>query len=259
MRAGLALREHRGSGGLNGDDLNLGVLLLEELTHAGYGAAGSNAGDEDVDLAVGVIPDLGAGRGLVDGGVGGVHKLAGDNAVGGLLLQFLGLGDGALHAFGTVGEHELCAVCLHKFAALDGHGLGHGDDHLVAASRRHRGDADAGIATRGLDDGVVAAAHELAGLLGLVDHVLGDAVFDGAGGVEVFQLDEHAGLEVLIGLKVSELQKRSVADKLIDGRVNIAHGEPPKCSNDWIPCGFTVCVTAKPTNLMGCSFCCWQA
>ena len=259
VRAGLTLREHRGSGGLDGDNLNLGVLLLEELAHAGHGTTGADAGDEDVDLAVGVIPDLGAGRGLVDGGVGGVHKLAGDNAVGGLLLQLLGLGDGALHALGAVGEHELCAVCLHKFAALDGHSLGHGDDHLVAAGSRHRGDADAGVAARGLDDGVVAAAHELAGLLGLVDHVLGDAVFDGAGGVEVFQLDEHAGLEVLIGLKVSELQKRGVADKLIDGRVNLAHDEPPKCSNDWIPCGFTVCVAAKPTNLIGCSFCCWQA
>ena len=95
MRAGLALREHRGGSGLNGDNLNLGVLLLEELAHAGHGAAGADAGDEDVDLAVGVIPDLGAGRGLVDGGVGGVHKLAGDNAVGSLLLQLLGLGDGA--------------------------------------------------------------------------------------------------------------------------------------------------------------------
>ena len=227
VRAGLALGEHRGGGGLDGDDLNLGVLLLEELAHAGHSAAGADAGDEDVDLAVGVIPDLGAGRGLVDGGVGGVHELAGDNAVGGLLLQLLGLGDGTLHALGAVGEHELCAVCLHKLAALDGHSFGHGDDHLVAASRRHRGDADAGVAARGLDDGVVAAAHELAGLLGLVDHVLGDAVFDGPGGVEVFQLDEYAGLEVLIGLKVSELQKRGVADKLIDGRVNIAHGEPP--------------------------------
>ena len=195
----------------------------------------------------------------MDGGVGGVHKLAGDDAVGGLLLQLLGLGDGALHAFGAVGEHELCAVCLHELAALDGHGLGHSDDHLVAAGRRHRGDADAGVATRGLDDGVVATAHELAGLLGLVNHVLGDAVFDGPGGVEVFQFDEHTGLEVLVGLEVGELQKRGVADKLIDGRVNIAHGEPPKCSNDWIPCGFTVCVAAKPTNLIGCSFCCWQA
>ena len=87
--------ESTGGSGLDGDDLNLGVLLLEELAHAGHSAAGANAGDEDVDLAVGVIPDLGAGRGLVDGGVGGVHKLAGDDAVGRLLLQFLGLGDGA--------------------------------------------------------------------------------------------------------------------------------------------------------------------
>ena len=105
----------------------------------------------------------------------------------------------------------------------------------------------------------VAAAHELARLLGLVNHVLGDAVLNGPGGVEVFQFDEHAGLEVLVGLKVGELQKRGVADKLIDGRVNLAHGEPPKCSNDWIPCGFTVCLAAKPINLIGCSFSCWQA
>ena len=195
----------------------------------------------------------------MDGGVGGVHKLAGDDAVGGLLLQLLGLGDSALHAFGTVGEYELCAICLHKLAALDGHGLGHGDDYLVAASRRHRGDADAGVAARGLDDGVVAAAHELAGLLGLVNHVLGDAVFDGPGGVEVLEFDEHTSLEVLVGLKVGELQKRGVADKLIDGRVNLAHGEPPKCSSCWLPCGFTVRVAAKPINLIGCSFSCWEA
>ena len=256
MRAGLALREHRGGGGLDGDNLNLWVLLLEELAHAGHGAAGANAGDEDVDLAVGVIPDLGAGRGFVDGGVGGVYKLAGDNAVGGLLLQLLGFRDGALHALGSVSEHELCAICLHKLAALDGHGLGHGDDHLVAASRRHRGDTDAGVAARGLDDGVVAAAHELAGLLGLVNHVFGDAVFNGPRGVEVFQLDEHAGLEVLVGLKVDELQERGVADKLIDRRVNLAHGEPPKCSSCWLPCGFTVRVAVKPINLIGCSFSC---
>ena len=195
----------------------------------------------------------------MDGGVGGVHKLAGDNAVGGLLLQLLGLGDGALHALGAVGEHELRTVCLHQLAALDGHGFGHGDDHLVAAGGRHRGDADAGVAARGLDDGVVAAAHELACLLGLVNHVLGDAVFNGPGGVEVFQFDEHTSLEVLVGLKVGEFQERGVADKLIDGRVNLAHGEPPKCSSCWLPYGFTACLAAKPINLIGCSFSCWQA
>ena len=235
------------------------VLLLEELTHAGHGTTGANAGDEDVDPAVGVVPDLGAGRGLVNGRVRGVHELAGDDAVGSLLLQLLGLGYSALHALGAVGEHELRTVCLHQLAALDGHGLGHGDDHLVAAGRRHRGDADTGVAARGLDDGVIAAAHELAGLLGLVNHVLGDAVFNGPGGVEIFQFDEHASLEVLIGLKVGELQKRGVADKLIDGRVNLAHGEPPKCSSYWLPCGVMMRLADKPINLIGCSFTCWEA
>ena len=34
---------------------------------------------------------------------------------------------------------------------------------------------------------------ELAGSLGIVDHGLGDAVLDGTGGVEVFQLGQNAG------------------------------------------------------------------
>ena len=51
------------------------AVVLDVARHAGDGAAGADAGDEDVDLAVGVVPDLGAGGALVDRRVGRVLEL----------------------------------------------------------------------------------------------------------------------------------------------------------------------------------------
>ena len=122
--AGLAAGEHRRVGGLNGNNLYLRVLLLEVAAGAGDGAAGAHAGNQDVDLAVGVLPNLRTRGRLMDGGVGGVHKLAGDHALGGLARQLLGLGDSALHAQRALGQHQLGTVAAHKLAALHAHGLG---------------------------------------------------------------------------------------------------------------------------------------
>ena len=58
--------------------LTAGFLLLEELANAGHGAAGANACYKDIDLAVGIFPDLGAGSLDVCLRVGGVHELAGE-------------------------------------------------------------------------------------------------------------------------------------------------------------------------------------
>jgi len=41
--------------------------------------------------------------------------------------DLLGLGDGALHALGPLGEHKLRAEEAQHLAPLDRHGLGHGD------------------------------------------------------------------------------------------------------------------------------------
>ena len=60
VRAGLAAGEHGAVGRFDGDGLELWLALLDVAGDAGDGAAGADAGDEDVDLAVGVIPDLGA-------------------------------------------------------------------------------------------------------------------------------------------------------------------------------------------------------
>ncbi len=99
MRAGLAAVEDGRLGGLDADDLHLGLALFQHLAGAREGAAGADAGDEDVDAAVGVGPDLFGRRLAVDRDVRLVLELAGeDRTGGGLGGDLLGACDGALHA-----------------------------------------------------------------------------------------------------------------------------------------------------------------
>jgi hypothetical protein len=49
----------------------LALLLLDVARHAGDGAAGADAGDQHVDGAVGVVPDLRAGGLKMDRRIGG--------------------------------------------------------------------------------------------------------------------------------------------------------------------------------------------
>ena len=57
------------------DHLDVGAALLQHLADAGDRAAGPDARDEGVDLAVEVGPDLLGRRAAVDLGVGGVREL----------------------------------------------------------------------------------------------------------------------------------------------------------------------------------------
>src|ERR1035438_9383736 len=112
VRSGLAAREHGAVCGFDGDGLEAGLALLDVLGHAGDGAAGAHAADEDVHFAVCVVPDFRAVGGVVDGGVGGVVKLPQDKSVGGLGKNLIGLGDSALHAVGAGRQHDLRAKSM---------------------------------------------------------------------------------------------------------------------------------------------------
>ena len=72
--------------------------------------------------------------------VGGVFKLARDDAVPVLRVQAPRLFDGALHALFAVGEHELCAEGGQQPAPLGAHGLGHGQDERIALDGAQRRD-----------------------------------------------------------------------------------------------------------------------
>ena len=154
-------------------------------------------------------------------GVRGVHELAGDEAVRDLLGQLVRLCDRALHALRALGKHQLRTVGLHQLAALDGHGLWHDDNNAVSARGSDGGKADARVAGGRLNDDRALLQKTL--LLCVVDHRLGDAVFDRARGVEVFKLGEDGGLETIGLFQMCELQQRGVANELIGGSIDVRH------------------------------------
>ena len=201
--------------------LHVGLAGLEDLADAGDRAAGADAGDDDVDLAVGVLPDL-LRRGLaVDLRVRLVGELAGQDGARTLGGDLLGLGDRALHAEGGVGEDQLGAVGPQQRPALLGHRLRHREDDVVAAGGADQGERDAGVARGRLDDG--AAGLELTGALRRVDDRDADAVLDRAGRVVELELGRDRGLGT-VGDPV-EAHQRGVADEL--GHVVVdGHGKP---------------------------------
>ncbi len=72
------------AGDVHRHDLHSRILLLEVARHAGDRAAGADAGDEPVDAALHLAPDLGAGRAVVRLVVGAVVVLVGEEGAGDL-------------------------------------------------------------------------------------------------------------------------------------------------------------------------------
>ena len=213
----MALGEHGGIRGLNADDLDIRVFLLEILACAGQGAAGADACEEDIHLAVGVVPNLGAGGIVVLLGIGRVGELAGDEAVGNLLGQLVGLGDGVYH-LGAGGQHQLCAVSGHQATALHAHGFGHGDDNPVAPGGGKCGKGNAGVAGGGLNDHRVLVQNAL--FLGILQHGGGDTVLNGTGGVEQLNLCHDFGGNVMLLFIAGQLHQRGVTNELGNGMIN---------------------------------------
>ena len=98
MRPGRAARKHGGIRRLDCHNLHPRLFALQILAHAGNRTARAHAGHENIHAAVRILPDFRAGGLAVRIRVGGVGKLAGDEAPGDLRGQFLGFGDGSVHA-----------------------------------------------------------------------------------------------------------------------------------------------------------------
>ena len=90
-------------------------------------------------------------------GLAGFLNCCGMKELGFAVQQFLRLGDGAVHALFAGREDDLGPEGLEQPAPLQAHGLGHGDDQLVAAGGTGEGQADAGVAAGRLDDDGVLA------------------------------------------------------------------------------------------------------
>ena len=142
--------------------------------------------------------------------IGGIVELLEHVAVGRFGEDLLGLGDGAVHAVGARGEDNFGAESKKQHAALEAHGLGHGEDELVALHRGDESQTDAGIAAGGLDeDGFAGVNFSL--LLGGFDHGEADAVFHAVDGVSAFELGDNASVGA--GGDAIKLHERGIADE----------------------------------------------
>mmetsp|Transcript_23762 Transcript_23762/g.74785 ORF Transcript_23762/g.74785 Transcript_23762/m.74785 type:complete len:329 (-) Transcript_23762:213-1199(-) len=212
VRAGLAAGEHGGLSGLDGHDEEVRVHGLEELGGAGERAAGADAAEEDVNLAVSLLPDLRA-RGLAVHlrVVRVVELLQHVGLVAERGEDVLGLLHGAAHALGGRRQHHLGAEGLEEHAALHGHGLGHGQDEVVALGRGHHGERNAGVTGGRLHERRLARADHAA-LLGLLDHAEADAVLHGVARLHGLELGEDLAVAALHN--AVEAHQRRAADKL---------------------------------------------
>ena len=162
------------------------------MADAGNCAARTNARHKEIHLTVGVCVDFRTGRFKVRFWIRGVDKLSGDKTVRNFFGKRFCFFNRALHAFCAFGKHQLRTVCLHQLATFDRHGIRHHDDEAVPAGSGDRCQADPGIAGGRFNDG--RPRFEYAALFCIVNHGLGDTVFDRSGRVQVFQFCKHARL-----------------------------------------------------------------
>ena len=206
------LRDDRARRGFYRDGYDrLAARVLDVAADAGDCAAGAHAADQDVDLAIRVLPDFRARGGFVDRGIGRVLELLQQNVLFRIRGDDLvGLGNRAIHPFRTFGQHKFGTQRREQFTALDAHGLGHGERDGNAAGGSDEGERDAGVAACRFDQ--FLAGREHTALLGVVDHRNANAALDRIGRVAPLDLREH-GCACAIGYAVQS-HKRRFADGL---------------------------------------------
>src|SRR5580704_6467414 len=92
-----------GADGIDSDNFDAGILLLEIFADTADGAAGAYAADKMRDFALTVFPDFRAGREVVSLGVHGIVILIGIEGVGNFAREFFSDGVVAARVFGLDG------------------------------------------------------------------------------------------------------------------------------------------------------------
>ncbi len=196
------------------DHLGLRRDAREEAAEPRQRAAGADAADHGIDVVIHLLPDLGAGGGLMGERVGRIGELVDEmglvlrrDALGHVLIIFgVALADvGARHAH--IGAERPQVQDL-----LACHLVGHHEDDFVALGGRDLGEAEAGVAGCGLHNR--AAGLQRAAFLRRLDHGKADAVLDRPAGVLALQLGEEPARA---GVEMRQLDQRRVADEIEGG------------------------------------------
>ena len=212
VRPGRPAREDGGRRGLDRDDARRRVVRLEHLADAGDRAAGPDAGDEDVDAAVELAQDLGAGAGRWASGLAGFENWSGRKAS--VARHRAGGVDGLVHPAERLDHLDARAVEAQQRLALAAHPLRQEDRQVVALGGAAEGQRDAGVARGRLDDRR-AARLDAPLALGRLDHRDADAVLHRPAGIEGLELGVQLDVEAL-GDDPSEAHHRRATHVLGD-------------------------------------------
>ena len=217
--AGESLRDDRGILRLNCDGLEGRLAPLEHFTTAGQGATGAHGRDQNINLALGVFPNLLRRSLPMDVGVGGVVELLRDPGARSIFRQLLGFGDGPFHPFSARRQDQLGPEHCQQRTALERHCLGHGENDLVALGGRHESQRYAGIAARRLNDNGVLL--EYPPLLRIFNHGHADAVLHTAERIKELALEQNGGWHPVRDLV--QAHQRRMTDRFDDIVVYSTH------------------------------------
>ena len=196
-----------------------GCTRLKETGQPGQRAGRTDADDDGVHIMLSLRPDLRRGAAFVGQRVGRVVELIGEEGVGNFLRQprrnvlvVIGM---ALADVGA-GDVHLGAHRLEVQDLLGGHLVRHHQHHSVTLGTADQGQAQAGVAGGGLDDG--AAGSQAAIALGGVDHRQADAILDRTAGVLRFELEEQ---RARAGIETADAHQRRIADQFEYGGAGV--------------------------------------
>ena len=213
------LRDDRRIFRFHRDDLDARLAFFEHLAHAGAGATGADRGNENVDLAVRVVPDFLGCCLRMDVRICRILELLRHPAIRGFLEDLLRFGDCTLHALRSRREDKLGSEHGEEGAPLHAHSLGHGEDEFVSCGRRDESERDARVAAGRFDDDRFFFEDPL--FLGVIDHRHADAILHAAERIEELALERDRGSGAFGDLV--QFDQRRAADGLDNVFVNFAH------------------------------------
>jgi hypothetical protein len=135
---------------LDRDHTHAWLVRFEHFPHAGDRSTGALCRHKDVDLTLRVLPDFQCGGSAMDRRVGGIAEPVEHECSRDLMNHPLSPSHGIGHQ-NTGGEQNLRAEVAERCHTLGRHRLGHGQDQPVTAYGRDKGQSDAAVPTRWLN------------------------------------------------------------------------------------------------------------
>ena len=153
VRSGRSTANHRAVLGFDRNDFEIRVPLFDDLAYSRDGSSGSDAGNNGINIPVGIAPDFLGGCVTVDLGVGRIIELAGAKAIFSLGKNLFGLGNGSPHSAGPWGKNDFSSETSKKNATLDRHRFRHRQDAFVSFRTGNEGEGNPGVSRGCLDNG----------------------------------------------------------------------------------------------------------